>query len=59
MNIAKNSVRCLWLVAFLVMAAGAQAAEKSLYDPKAAQKIDPSKLSILGPKPPSSATTSG
>jgi hypothetical protein len=50
MNIAKNSVRFLWLVAFLVMAAGAQAAEKSLYDPKAAQKIDPSKLSILGPQ---------
>jgi hypothetical protein len=51
MTISKLSARLLTLVALLFLAATQiEAAEKSLYDAKAAQKIDPSKLSILGPK---------
>lgn len=47
---AKLSVHILTLAALLFCAMATQAAEKSLFDPKTAQKIDLSKLSILGPK---------
>jgi hypothetical protein len=51
MTIAQHSVRILTLVALLLCAATqAKAEEKSLYNKKAAQKIDTSKLSILGPQ---------
>jgi hypothetical protein len=52
MTIANISARILTLALLLFLAASlqVQAAEKSLYDAKTAQKIDPSKLSILGPK---------
>ncbi len=46
----KLFARLTALLAFLLMATAAFGAEKSLYNPKAAQKIDPSKLSILGPQ---------
>lgn len=42
--------RILILALSLIFTLPAGAAEKSLYDKKAAQKIDVSKLSILGPK---------
>jgi hypothetical protein len=44
------SARFLILIAILLAATGAKAAEKSLYQPAVAQKIDPSKLSIFGPQ---------
>lgn len=46
----KSFHRVLALFALLFTAIAAHGAEKSLYDPKTAQKIDPSKLSILGPQ---------
>lgn len=42
--------RLLASVALIFAATAAHGAEKSLYNPKAAEKIDPSKLSILGPQ---------
>jgi hypothetical protein len=53
MTIAKISARILTLVALPLMAVAqpVQAAEKSLYNPKAAaKKIEPSKLSFFGPR---------
>jgi len=46
----KSFSRTLATLALLILAVAAHGAEKSLYDPKTAQKIDPSKLSILGPQ---------
>src|SRR5436190_10984515 len=46
----KTFIRAVASFALLFLAITAHGAEKSLYNPKAAQKIDPSKLSILGPQ---------
>ena len=46
----KIFLRAFALFALFLMATAAHGAEKSLYDPKTAAKIDPSKLSILGPQ---------
>ena len=46
-----NKIRiCLIAVAFVLSAPGAFAAEKSLYQPKTAQKLDLNKLSSFGPQ---------
>jgi hypothetical protein len=46
----KTFTRLTALLALLMASAGAYGAEKSLYNPKTAQKVDVSKLSILGPQ---------
>lgn len=51
MTFSRFSASLLALVVLLTLSTPhAEAAEKSLYNPKTAQKIDVSKLSILGPK---------